>query len=115
MFLFTKSIEQYNEYNSDRQHSKNPFSLRSVINTCSKVFRNSIVACETISVNAATWKRDHCDHKSFHFLYFALCHAQMLNRFSSFNDANQDHHNGDNQKNVNKTTHGVGRNQPQEP
>jgi hypothetical protein len=34
---------------------------------------------------------------------------------SPANDVKQDDHNGDNQKNMNETAHGVGRDEPQEP
>jgi hypothetical protein len=34
---------------------------------------------------------------------------------SSANDSKQDDHNGNHQKNVNETTHGVGSDEPQEP
>jgi len=36
--------------------------------------------------------------------------AESLQGLSSANEVNQDHHNGNNQQNMNETTHGVGRN-----
>jgi len=41
--------------------------------------------------------------------------AKWSQGLSSANDVKKDDHDGDHQKNVNETAHGVGRNQPQEP
>jgi hypothetical protein len=53
------------------------------------------------------------DKSSFQFS--APGYTKLSRAPSSVNNVDQDDDNGDNQKNVNKTAHGIGSDQPQEP